>query len=227
MAATRLRRTFHYPSESSDEDAIEQGMDEQDQTHLISTLAAHDASSTRTYTLLLSILPLAPALAHIPLLGRGTSFAPALLAVVSFFASAYALYFVPLPAVKVGIIQAGEEELKAGGMKKKKRGGAGGYGLGTVTDSMDAAVRERRPVPWVGDEVAEVLARYVVPANGVVCVFLAMLELWRGRGWGEGVSVGGGFLPGFVLSVVMWARRELRVMDMGELEKLKYGSKGM
>jgi hypothetical protein len=29
MAATRLRRTFHYPSESDDEDAVEQGMDEQ------------------------------------------------------------------------------------------------------------------------------------------------------------------------------------------------------
>jgi hypothetical protein len=29
MAATRLRRTFQYPSESDDEDAVEQGMDEQ------------------------------------------------------------------------------------------------------------------------------------------------------------------------------------------------------
>lgn len=28
MAATRLRRTFHYPSESDDEDAVEEGMDE-------------------------------------------------------------------------------------------------------------------------------------------------------------------------------------------------------
>jgi hypothetical protein len=29
MAATRLRRTFQYPTESDDEDAVEQGMDEQ------------------------------------------------------------------------------------------------------------------------------------------------------------------------------------------------------
>lgn len=29
MAATRLRKTFQYPSESDDEDAVEQGMDEQ------------------------------------------------------------------------------------------------------------------------------------------------------------------------------------------------------
>jgi hypothetical protein len=37
MAATRLRKTFHYPSESDDEDAVEQGMDEQG-THLPQTL---------------------------------------------------------------------------------------------------------------------------------------------------------------------------------------------
>lgn len=29
MASTRLRRTFHYPSESDDEETLEQGMDEQ------------------------------------------------------------------------------------------------------------------------------------------------------------------------------------------------------
>jgi hypothetical protein len=29
MAATRLRKTFQYPTESDDEDAVEQGMDEQ------------------------------------------------------------------------------------------------------------------------------------------------------------------------------------------------------
>lgn len=34
-------------------------------------------------------------------------------------------------------------------------------------------------------------------------------------------------MPGFVLSVVMWARRELRVVDLGELERLKGGGKGM
>jgi hypothetical protein len=56
---------------------------------------------------------------------------------------------------------------------------------------------------------------------------LAVLELWQGRTWSEGVMVGGGYLPGFMLSVVLWARRELRVVDMGELEKLKYQAKGI
>lgn len=97
----------------------------------------------------------------------------------------------------------------------------------TSTTSSSGETHERRPVPWISDEVAELLAKYIVPANGAVCVVLALLELWQGRSWGEGIGVGGGFLPGFVLSVVMWARRELRVVDLGELEKLKYRSKGI
>jgi hypothetical protein len=38
------------------------------------------------------------------------------------------------------------------------------------------------------------------------------------------MTVGGGYMPGLVFSVVMWARRELRVVDMGELERLRYRS---
>ena len=36
MAATRLRRTFHYPSDTDDDDAVEEGMDEQG-THTLAT----------------------------------------------------------------------------------------------------------------------------------------------------------------------------------------------
>lgn len=201
-----------------------------DQTHLISTLSSHDTSSTKLYTLLLTTLPIVPALFHIPLLASISSFLPTLLAIASFLASAYALYFLPLPPVKVGIIST--EELKSGSAGGRKRVGERGYGLNTFTTSTSSsrdgdAAQERRPVPWVSDDVAEVLAKYIVPANGAVCVVLAILELWQGRSWSEGIGVGGGFLPGFVLSVVMWARRELRVVDLGELEKLKYRSKGM
>lgn len=78
-------------------------------------------------------------------------------------------------------------------------------------------------MPYISDETADHLAKYIVPANAGIAILLALLELVRGRSWSEGVVVGGGYLPGVVLSVVLWARRELRVMDMSELEKLKIG----
>lgn len=81
--------------------------------------------------------------------------------------------------------------------------------------------QERVRIPWVADEVQELLERYIVPGNAVVCGVLAVLEMMRGREWREGMMVGGGYVAGLVLVVVLWARRELRGVDMSELEGMK------
>ncbi|KAH7084984.1 hypothetical protein BKA63DRAFT_7323 [Paraphoma chrysanthemicola] len=222
MAAARLRRTFQYPSESDDEDAVEQGMDEKDQETLISDLTTHDQSTTRTYTLALSCLPLIPILLYTPPLFSARGFLPSLVAIISFLASAYTLYFLPLPPVKIGIIHT--EDLKKGPPSAKKKKGAGGYGW-KVPSTPEPSTQERKPVPFLSDELADLAAKYIVPANAAMCVILAVVELLRGRTWSEGIEIGGGYLPGFVMSVVLWLRRELRVMDMSELEKLKFGAK--
>jgi hypothetical protein len=36
------------------------------------------------------------------------------------------------------------------------------------------------------------------------------------------MMVGGGYVPLFVLVFILWARRELRAVDLGELERLRY-----
>jgi hypothetical protein len=140
---------------------------------------------------------------------------PTLLAISSFLASAYTLYFLPLPPVQISVLNTSD----------LKKGNSNAWNV--PTHAQPDTRRERTPVPGLSDEVTDVVAQWIVSVNGVVCVVLAVLELWQGRTCGEGVMVGGGYLPGFVLSVVLWARRELRVVDMGELEKLKYQSKGM
>lgn len=86
---------------------------------------------------------------------------------------------------------------------------------------------ERRHVPYVSEGVANVLAEWVVVGNGVLCGVLAVVEVFRGRAWGEGMAVGGGYLPGLVMMVVMFARRELRAVDMSELDRLRGGGKGI
>jgi hypothetical protein len=124
------------------------------------------------------------------------------------------LYYLPLPPRSAGIIVDGENIGKG-----KGKGRIGGYGLNT--GGFNKGQAERKEVSWLSDEVQGLLARYIVPGNGVVCGLLVLLELMRGREWREGMMVGGGYLPGLVLTVVLWARRELRVVDMSELETLR------
>jgi hypothetical protein len=85
---------------------------------------------------------------------------------------------------------------------------------------------QSRPVPYVSEEMANLLAKYTVPVNAALCAILAVAELWKGREWSDGMSIGGGYLPGLIFVVVLWARRELRVVDLGELERLKLRSRG-
>ncbi|KAF9693720.1 hypothetical protein EKO04_008144 [Ascochyta lentis] len=197
MAATRLRKTFHYPDSSDDEDTVEAGLDAQDQAHLLNSLQSHDTTSTRTYTLLLLAFPATIALFTLPELLGASTFVPSLLALASLAASAYTLYFLPLPPASPMVIVDGRE---VAGRKGR--------------------VGERKEVPWLSDEIQEVLARYIVSANGAVCALLAVMEMVQGRTWSEGMMVGGGYLPGLVLTVVLWARRELRVVDMSALQRL-------
>jgi hypothetical protein len=125
---------------------------------------------------------------------------PSLLALVSLAASAYALYYLPLPPLNT----------------LSDRQAPGG---GRAPSSRTNEQAERREVLWLSDQSQVLLARYLVPANGVMCGVLALLELLRGREWREGMRVGGGYLPGLVLSVVLWARRELRGVDMSGLQE--------
>ncbi|KAH6639626.1 hypothetical protein C7974DRAFT_135583 [Boeremia exigua] len=215
MAATRIRKTFQYPDSSEDEDTVEAGMDAQDQETLLTTLQTHDTSSTRLYTLLLLVFPSSIALLTLPGLLSFSTFAPSLLALASLAASAYTLYFLPLPPRSAGIIVDGQT---ASGRGKGKGRSVGGYGLNTSTSARQTG---RREVPGLSDEVQELLAQYCVPANGVLCALSVVLELVQGREWREGMMIGGGYLPGLVLTVVLWARRELRVLDLSELQQLR------
>lgn len=222
MAAQRLRKAFKYPSESDDDDAVEAGMDEQDQANLISTLSSHDASVTHTYTLLLLVLPLAPILLYIPRLFRLSTLLPSVLAITSLLASAYTLYFLPLPP-------------QDGADAKAKAAGASGKGKPANTFTRGAKVapwekeaqkQARRPVPYISAELADLLADNIVVANRAVGGALALLELWQGAEWSEGFMVGGGYLPLLICMIVLWARTELRIIDMDSLKKLKAEGSG-
>lgn len=126
----------------------------------------------------------------------------------------------------INISETGEKQnsgFSSGGTRK-------GKGIARSRDGSRAAnedSRALRPVPcWLSEESAEVLSSYIVPVNAALCGILAVGELWKGRDWAEGFVVGGGHLPGLIFVIVLWARRELRVVDLGDLERLRFRTKG-
>jgi hypothetical protein len=109
--------------------------------------------------------------------------------------------------------------------KGKKK--MGGYGLNTTTTNTKTPSWEkpseksvRRPVPYLSTQIADIIGNNIVMVNRAVCGLLALYEVWLARDWSEGFKVGGGFLPGVICLVILWARTELRIIDMNALEKI-------
>ncbi|RII04755.1 hypothetical protein CUC08_Gglean011004 [Alternaria sp. MG1] len=229
-AAQRLRKTFKYPSESDDEDTIEAGMDEQDRAALVQTLSTHDTSTTHTYTLFLLALPLLPTLLYIPRLLALSTLPTSLVAVASLLATAYTLYFLPLPPTQmepidgVDVTPSTFQQPSRGKGKGKKP--MGGYGIYNKTPSCEQPTEKsvRRPVPYLSEDMADRIGDYIVPINRAVCGLLALYEVWLAREWSEGFMIGGGFLPGVICLIILWARTELRIIDMDALERINAGA---
>lgn len=78
---------------------------------------------------------------------------------------------------------------------------------------------------YLSPEIVELLRNYVISANSAICAILATVELFQGRSWSEGMMIGGGYVPGLVWTFILWTRRELRTLDLGELERLRYSTK--
>lgn len=101
MATTRLRKTFHYPTDSDSDSPDE--LDEQSQETLITTLTASDERTTSFYRHAFLPLPLLSVLLYIPSIILPSSFRAFLVAVLSVSClglTSWILYYLPLPKEK-------------------------------------------------------------------------------------------------------------------------------
>lgn len=78
-------------------------------------------------------------------------------------------------------------------------------------------------MPYLSESTADTVAEYIVPVNRAACGALALYEVWLARDWTEGFMVGGGFLPGVICFLILWARTELRIIDMDALASMNAG----
>ena len=97
MASTRLRKTFHYPSESDSDDPSD--LDEEHQETLIDALQTRDLSTNAFYRRAFLPLPLLALLLYIPQILVPTALRAwiiALLSLTSLAGTAWILYFLPV-----------------------------------------------------------------------------------------------------------------------------------
>lgn len=95
MATTRLRRTFHYPSDSDDPPDL----DEEHQEELLNTLKAQDDATNTLYRHLFLALPCLTSIIYTPSLFTSSSAGLALIAIFSIASpalAAYVLYVHPM-----------------------------------------------------------------------------------------------------------------------------------
>lgn len=95
MATTRLRRTFHYPSDSDDPPDL----DEEHQEDLLNTLKAQDDATNTLYGHLFLALPCLTSVIYTPSLFTSLDAPAVFIAVLSVTApalAAYVLYFHPI-----------------------------------------------------------------------------------------------------------------------------------
>lgn len=81
-------------------------------------------------------------------------------------------------------------------------------------------------MPYISESTADAIADNIITVNRALCGMLALSEVWVERDWSQGFMVGGGFLPGLICFVVLWARTELRIIDMDVLEELNNKAAG-
>ncbi|CAF9910209.1 MAG: hypothetical protein ALECFALPRED_006419 [Alectoria fallacina] len=98
MATTRLRRTFRYPADNSEDDDIPTDLDEEEQEKLIAKLRAEDDERNGEYKHVFLAVPCVSAMTYIPTLimpGLGQAKLVSLLCMTSLIATAYILALAP------------------------------------------------------------------------------------------------------------------------------------
>ncbi|KAL6715082.1 hypothetical protein ACLMJK_007343 [Lecanora helva] len=228
MATTRLRKTFKYPTDSSDEDNLPNDMDEEgrlvpgrncnfameltdmavEQEKLIQRLQAEDDERNEEYKRFFFAIPSISATSYLPTLIRPSLLSAkliSLLSMTSLIATAYILIFIPntRPDKSRRQLSGHKIELKAGPIQQHLGYLNGGLSLLIALNAL--AFKDK---------------------GGVHDGFWLLCLLPLGKFFVSFPSGCQADVPTVSFSVIVLARRLMLAVDIGELEKLKYQYKG-
>ncbi|KZF25501.1 hypothetical protein L228DRAFT_280741 [Xylona heveae TC161] len=196
MATTRLRKTFQYPGDE-DEDELPEHMDEEEQEKFIEQLREEDEKRNAFYTKSFVIVLLLLNLAYIHPVYNARSFQHILLSLLGVTSLLSSAYSLWYMPLRAKPDPKGKRPLRPG---------------------MDFEVGE-----WGGGPIEQ----YLGVLNAGLCALLALAAVrLKGRS-----SAPDGFwilclLPGVASALVFTAKRTMLLVDVAELENLRYRYKG-
>ncbi|TVY48386.1 hypothetical protein LOCC1_G000932 [Lachnellula occidentalis] len=201
LTTSRLRKTFRYPTDTSDTDSLPEVMDEEEQENLIKNLTKQNTSLNIQYTRILLALPLVCILPYLSALFAQPTTLLSILSISSLLSTAWMVFV--LPSGETGISSLDKLNntpaiLSDGGVENPKR----------VMDS-EGPMRQYLPYLNVG-----------------LCLLLGVLgKQMRERG--DGMWWVLSWLPAAVYVIVLCGKFVMGGVDPGmELEGLRYEFRG-
>jgi len=203
QTSTRLRKTFHYPTDNDSTDSLPEVLDEEEQETLISSLQTENAARNTLYVRIFLALPILSSLAYLPSLTKPSTTLISLLSISSLLSTAWILYALPPGKTGIALLDAV-----------------------TAPKQPSPASSTSRTIPMAEDDspVTKYLPYLNLVLSGLIAV-LAMFTSARARSRENGWTVLGN-LPVAMYMVVLMAKVFMGGVDVGELEDLKYRYKG-
>ncbi|KAH7133318.1 hypothetical protein B0J13DRAFT_610405 [Dactylonectria estremocensis] len=224
----RLRRTFQYPIDEDLTDSQPEALDEEEQEHLIETLAAENAARDAQFRSLLVAIPIVATIPYIPSLFRPSTTLLALLSLTSLLSTAYLLHHLPPAASGIAVLDAWAR------VKTPRPTRAPSQVHDDDDDDDDEGVayaprgrRRKRRTSFSFVERSSPLQIYLPYLNLGLGVMLVLMSWVVGRAGNTAVWTGMGYLPLLVYLVVLVSKVVMSSVDPEkELTALKYDFKG-
>ncbi|MCJ1255729.1 hypothetical protein MMC24_003546 [Lignoscripta atroalba] len=209
MASTRLRKTFHYPADTSDEDDTPRELDEEEQEKLIAKMRRENDERNEQYMRIFLAIPLVSIISYAPALLTSRSLQAkfiCLLSITSHLSTAYILLFIPNKKLPPGDRRQQPKLFAPEPGPINKYLSSLNAGLSLLIAMSAITFRGRSGVHegfWV---------LCLLPGRKLK-IFSSIVESKIDQ-------------PTVVLSTIITARRVMLSVDVAELEGLKYGYKG-
>ncbi|KUI67240.1 hypothetical protein VM1G_03427 [Cytospora mali] len=248
-AKTRLRRTFHYPTDDSSNAATPDVLDEEEQEDLIQALAEQNETHNQQYQTFLLALPIVTSIPYLLALFRPPTLLVALLGLTSLASTGFLLLSLPPTETGMAALDAWAKSGPSGSSSTTTGSSQGdadtgavasgtSTGLGGGIESLNERRRRRRRSSSSFNFVRQKspLEMYLPYLNVGLCVVLVLYGLLARRGGSSESSrevsqqfglLGLGNLTAIVYGVVIVAKLVMASVDPErELASLKYEFKG-